>query len=347
MNQKILLVFAGGAVLCWMLLQAYLVAADPAPAQAKGPQPAVSPLRVGGKPPAPVLNIAHRGACAFAPENTLESFRKAVDLKCHMIELDVHVSSDGQLIVVHDEDLLRCSDVKTKFPNRKTYFVSDFTAAQIRTLDAGTWFVEELKKPAEKRDRFLQTLKKEEEQKFITPAERELYASGKVRHPTLPEVLAFAKAAKVLVNIEPKTLPRQYPGLTAAIVKLVESLKMEREVIILSFDHDALVEVRKLTKIIATAALVSDRLHKPGHYVREILDADAYNPGCYSDYDVFGFNSVNGKLTLGSLRDARAAGLGVNVWTEDDPERMRQLIKAGATGIITNYPSRLHAVLAE
>src|SRR4051812_28372709 len=101
-------VYACGTFLCWLLVQHQVVGAGTA-AQAKGPQARISPLRVGGKQPVPVLNIAHRGACAFAPENTLESFRKAVDLHCDMIELDVHVSSDGELIVVHDDDLTRCS----------------------------------------------------------------------------------------------------------------------------------------------------------------------------------------------------------------------------------------------
>src|SRR5262245_62449338 len=118
----------------------------------------LSPLRRGGTLPAPVLNIAHRGARAFAPENTLEAFASAARLGCHMFELDVHLSKDGELIVVHDDDLVRCSDVKAKFPGRKSYYVSDFTAREIRTLDVGNWFVAELKKPAAKREQFLESL---------------------------------------------------------------------------------------------------------------------------------------------------------------------------------------------
>src|SRR5262249_30805134 len=72
-----------------------------------------------------------------------------------------------------------------------------------------------------------------------------------------------------------------------------------------------------------------------------------YNPGCYGEYDVLGFNSVNGKLFTGGIKNALDAGLGVNVWTENDPERMKQLIKEGVTGIITDYPNRLKKVLDE
>jgi len=305
-----------------------------------------SPLRVGGKLPHPVLNIAHRGASALAPENTLESFGLAIELGCHMFELDVHLTKDGEMVVLHDDDLMRCSNVKAKFPDRKSYFVSDFTAKEIRGLDAGSWFVEELAKPKDKRQGPLRHLTDAEENVSISKDRRALYASGKVYHPTMREALKLAKAKSVYVNIELKTMPRQYAGLTAKVVKLVEVMRMERAVIVSSFDHDALVEVRKLSKAIATAALVSDRLHQPGKYIREFLDADAYHPGCYADYDVFGLNSVNGALTLESVKSARAAGLAVNVWTENDPANMKRLIQSGATGIITDFPHRLREVLA-
>src|SRR5438128_3008481 len=93
-----------------------------------------SPLRVGGRPPAPVLNIAHRGARAFAPENTLEAIAAAASFGCHMVELDVHLSRDGEPIVVHDDDLVRCSNVREVFPGRGPWFVSDFTTQEIAKL---------------------------------------------------------------------------------------------------------------------------------------------------------------------------------------------------------------------
>src|SRR5262245_14064954 len=105
-----------------------------------------SPLRRGGTPPAPVLNIAHRGARALAPENTLEAFAKAAHLCCHMVELDVHLSRDGELIVVHDDDLVRCSNVRDVFPDRAPWFVSDLSTDEIAKLDAGSWYVAELRK---------------------------------------------------------------------------------------------------------------------------------------------------------------------------------------------------------
>ncbi len=305
-----------------------------------------APLRAGGKPPARVLNIAHRGARAFAPENTLEAVAKSAQFGCHMVEIDVHLSRDGELIVVHDDDLVRCSNVREVFPGRESYFVSDFTAAEIARLDAGSWYVAELKKAPARRQPFLTVLTKDEIEAFVGKHDLAHYASGKVRHPTLREVLALARGKRLLVNVEIKSLPRLYPGIAGKVVRLVKELKMEREAIVSSFDHEQLAEVRRRSKAVATAALVSDRLHDPGRYVRDLLDGDAYNPGCYGPYDTLGFGSVSGKLDAVGIRSARRAGLGVHVWTENDPARMRALIEAGVTGIFTDYPNRLGDVLA-
>jgi glycerophosphoryl diester phosphodiesterase len=289
-----------------------------------------------------VLNIAHRGARGFAPENTLEAFRKAAALGCQMFELDVHQCKDGELIVVHDDDLVRCSDVTKKFPGRSSYAVSEFNAAEIRMLDAGSWFVAELDKPALRRQPFLRVLTAKEIERFITLEERKHYASGQVRHPTLREALELAREKKLFVNVEIKNLYRFYPNIAAAIVKLITEMKLEPAVIISSFDHEVLAEVRRLNKQIATAILVRDRLHDPARYLRDLLDGDAYHP----TQDLIGFGSADGRLQTAELRKARTIGLAVNVWTVNDAGRMRQLVDAGVSGIITDYPNRLNDVLA-
>ncbi|MDA1074230.1 MAG: glycerophosphodiester phosphodiesterase family protein [Proteobacteria bacterium] len=307
--------------------------------------PELSPLRRGGTPPAPVLNIAHRGARAFAPENTLQAFAKAKIFGCPMFEMDVHVSRDGELIVHHDDQLTRCTDVQKKFPGRDTYYVSDFTFAELRTLDAGNWYVEDIARPAAQRQSFLQTLTDQEIEQFVSAADRAEYASGEIKLPTLRETLDLALKTGMMVNIEIKTIPRMYAGLTAKVVALVESLGLQRAVLISSFDHQQLLEVRRLTDVIATGALSSDRLANPGGYL-QLLEADAYNPGCYGDYDSTGFGSVTGKFDPVSIVNARSAGFGVNVWTCNDPDQMRTLIGAGVTGIITDFANRVRDVLA-
>lgn len=76
-----------------------------------------------------VLSIGHRGAPFHAPENTLSSFRKAVSLGADMIELDVHLSSDDYVVVIHDEEVDRTTD--------GTGRVKDMSLSELKALDAG------------------------------------------------------------------------------------------------------------------------------------------------------------------------------------------------------------------
>jgi glycerophosphoryl diester phosphodiesterase len=303
-----------------------------------------NPLRTGAALPKRVWNIAHRGARAFAPENTLEAFAKAKTFGCPMFEMDVHRSKDGELIVHHDDQLTRCTDARTKFPRRRHHYVSDFTLAELKTLDAGRWYVKQLGLPAAERELFLQSLTDEEIARFAPVKDLAHYDSGQVRLPTLRETLEFAQGAGMMVNIEIKTLPRMYPKLTAAVIELVIKMRMEGQVLISSFDHEQLLEVRRLSDVIPTGVLTCDRLANPGEYLR-LIDADAYNPGCYGDYDSLGFHSVCGKLDARGIRSARGAGRGVNVWTCNDPNQMACLIDAGVSGLITDYPNRVREVL--
>ncbi len=73
--------------------------------------------------------IGHRGAAAYYPENTMASFEAAIALGVDMIELDVHMSADGEIVVIHDETLERATD--------GTGFVHQHTRAELETLDAG------------------------------------------------------------------------------------------------------------------------------------------------------------------------------------------------------------------
>lgn len=306
-----------------------------------------NPLRAPVKMPVKVLNIAHRGVRAFAPENTVQAFEKAKFFGCHMFELDVHLSKDGRLVLHHDDTLIRCTDAALRFPNLESYFISDFTYERLRQLDAGSWYVRELDLPPSARQPFLQTLTDLEIEKYVSPAERALYESGQVKIPTLEEALEVALQLKMLVNIHLKSLPRMYQGLTEAVVEAVNRFRMQNCVIISSFDHQQLCVVRQLSGSIATGVLTSDRLAKPGQYL-SMLDADAYNPGCYDEYDSMGFNSISGELDPRSnIQDTRAANFGVNVWTCNEKSQIRSLIEAGATGLITDFPNRVHEVLAE
>jgi glycerophosphoryl diester phosphodiesterase len=308
--------------------------------------PGTNPLRIGAAASSGVLNIAHRGARAFAPENTLPAFAKAVAMGCSMFELDVHMSKDGELVVHHDDRLARCTDVAAKFPNRRPYYLSDFTFSELRTLDAGSWFGDELSRSRGQRQSFLQGLTDEETEAFVRRDDRRLYASGAVQLPSLREALEFAKQAGVMVDIELKTLPRMYDGLADALVRLIASMQMQESVLVTSFDHEQLVAVRALSNTVALGALVNGRLGRPADYLR-LLDADAYLPNGCGKGDSLGFGSVSGELDLSSTRQVREAGGHVMVWTCNDPGRIERLVATGVTGIISDYPNRVGRVLGD
>ncbi|OVE34205.1 glycerophosphodiester phosphodiesterase [Priestia aryabhattai] len=78
-----------------------------------------------------VDNVAHRGASAYAPENTIAAFDKAVEMKADYIEIDVQRSKDGKLVVIHDTTVDRTTDGSGK--------VGNLTFKELRNLDAGSW----------------------------------------------------------------------------------------------------------------------------------------------------------------------------------------------------------------
>lgn len=290
----------------------------------------------GGGP----IVVAHRGARAFAPENTISAFAKAFELGCTMIELDVHFSSDGHLVVHHDDDLTRCTDVRRRFPGRESYFVSDFTLSEIKDLDAGSWFAQEFDLPPQQRQPFLRTLTSREQATFITEAQLEEYRKGQVRVPTLGEVLEFARHRGLLVNIEIKSIPRMYPGIARRVIDDVRANGMVERVLVSSFDHKQILESKRLEARMATGVLTSDRLARISDYMA-VLGADAYHPGCYGDYDSIGFSSVTGEPEVDEIASLLRAGGLVFVWTCNDPAQIRRLQAVGVTGIITDFPNRV------
>jgi glycerophosphoryl diester phosphodiesterase len=84
--------------------------------------------------------IAHRGASAEAPENTLPAIELAVAQGAGFIEIDVRRTADGELVVIHDATLNRTTDAAAVFPGLAAYDVAGFTLEAVRTLDAGSWF---------------------------------------------------------------------------------------------------------------------------------------------------------------------------------------------------------------
>jgi len=96
------------------------------------------------------LVIAHRGASGYAPEHTLDAYRLAMTQGADFVEQDLAVTKDGELVCIHDLTLERTTNVEDVFPDRsvpdpaggpnKRWLVADFTLAEIKRLDAGSWF---------------------------------------------------------------------------------------------------------------------------------------------------------------------------------------------------------------
>jgi glycerophosphoryl diester phosphodiesterase len=93
--------------------------------------------------------VAHRGASAYAPEHTLASYRLAMSQGADFVEQDLAVTKDGALVCLHDDSLERTTNVEEVFPDRgvvdpasgrKQWLAIDFTLAEIKQLDAGSWF---------------------------------------------------------------------------------------------------------------------------------------------------------------------------------------------------------------
>jgi glycerophosphoryl diester phosphodiesterase len=108
-------------------------------------------MAAGNEPKRPWI-VGHRGASAYAPENTIPALQLAADQGATYVEYDLQPTKDGVLVLLHDETLERTTDVEDVFPQRfrevkgadgamvKRWYLSDFTFAEVQKLDAGTWF---------------------------------------------------------------------------------------------------------------------------------------------------------------------------------------------------------------
>lgn len=263
---------------------------------------------------AKTLNIAHRGACSLAPENTLAAARKALEIGADLWELDVAMTSDGVPFIVHDDTLARTSDVKRVFPERQPFTNHFFSWDDVQKLDFGSWFVAT--------DPFKQIAAGK-----VTQAEQTSYRGEKA--PTLREALAFTKDHAWRINVEIKDLSGT-PGdatVVEKVVALIDELGMADQVLISSFNHTYLERVKKANPKIATAALVERADPDPIALLKR-LDAQAYNPR-------------NGQIAAAEIGKLRDAGFDVYIWTVNDESTMKQLVDARVSGVFTDFPQLL------
>jgi len=134
--------------------------------------------------------IGHRGACGFAPENTLTSFRKAKDLGCTWVEFDVMLAACGEAIVIHDEKINRTTDGRGN--------VAELTFDEIKQFDAGSWFGKEFS--GEHIPRFVDVID--------CLAELNLHANVEIKPSKGKDVDTAEKIIEIIQNFWPKNLPQ-------------------------------------------------------------------------------------------------------------------------------------------
>ncbi|RZB20738.1 glycerophosphodiester phosphodiesterase [Streptomyces sp. F001] len=251
--------------------------------------------------------IAHRGASAQAPENTLAAVDKAAELGIQWVENDVQRTKDGELVVIHDDSLQRTTDVEEVFPDRAPWKVKDFTAAEIARLDAGSWFA---------------------------PS----YAGARV--PTLKEYLRRVEHHHQKLLLEIKK-PELYPGIEQQTLKLLgnegwlDRQHLTGRLIVQSFSADSVRAVHELKPAVRTGFLGTPSMAEVSGYARFV---DQINPS-------YGTLSARYVSAVRGFTGAHGRPLEVFTWTVDDAATARRVARYGVDGIITNKPDVVREAL--
>ena len=225
-------------------------------------------------PARPPYIIAHRGDSAFAPENTLEAARRAHAQGADAWELDVHLTRDHVPVVLHDESLRRTTNVAEVFARDPRadlgYMVADFDLAEIRRLDAGSWFISS--RGGARTASAFGTLA------HISEGDRSSFASGTIGVPTLAEALAVSNELAWPVNVELKSVRSGEPRLVDVVLGAIKDSGAQQWVLVSSFDHADVARVAGASRDVATAVLTTTPLYRPGAYCRDWVGAHAYHP---------------------------------------------------------------------
>ena len=258
----------------------------------------------------------HRGARGLAPENTLQAFRKALEVGVNTLELDIVVSKDRQILVSHEpwmnaDICLSAEGEPIEKEKEKTYNIYEMTYEEVKTFDCGSKYNDAFP------EQMLETAYK----------------------PLLKEVLSMVDSIssnngrKINYNIELKSLPEgdnMYHPQPEVFVKLVMDLLQHEadldRITLQSFDFRILQELNKSYPEVRLAVLV----YKID--LESALDQLGFIPEIYSPY----FPLVNKNL----IKVVHSKGMEIIPWTVNEPEQMKSLLKLGVDGLITDYPDR-------
>ncbi|MEO0368189.1 MAG: glycerophosphodiester phosphodiesterase [Pseudomonadota bacterium] len=259
----------------------------------------------------------HRGARAVMPENTIPAFLYALELGVDTLELDTGVTSDGTVVVYHDQKINPAiCQYKDGSKIKRSRWLHELTLEQVKDFDCG----------AMANQRF--------PNQTLLPG---------TEIPTLDEVLTavaasgLPKSKKVLFNIETKSTeanPQAQPApaeFVHAVLEVIAKHSLEDRVTLQSFDHRTLVEAHQQAPEIQRSALFR---RIPKNWVTATQDAKAQI--------VSPFYKHIGKTDVDAIHDA---GMRVVPWTANLESEWRMLINMGVDGIITDDPAPLLQLL--
>lgn len=237
------------------------------------------------------------------PENTLPAFRYAINAGVDALELDMAVTKDGVLVISHDPYL---EPPVCTGPSAEKVAIHTLTLAQVREWDCG---------------------------KVQNPLFPKQVPQPGTRMPTLEEVFALAPLGSFDFNIETKIF-RDHPELTPSpeefvrlVLDQIRKYKLEKRIILQSFDFRTLIEMKRIAPEIRTSALLEG---KPREFIEAAREARA---------DII--SPLASMVTPDRVQVSHQAGLQVVPWTVNTPAQWDRLIDAGVDGIISDDPAAL------
>ncbi|HUH94662.1 MAG TPA: glycerophosphodiester phosphodiesterase [Casimicrobiaceae bacterium] len=288
----------------------------------------------------------HRGARGLAPENTLAAFRTALAIGVTTIETDMAVTKDGAIVLSHEPflnpDIVR--DADGRWLAAKGSPIHALTLAELRRYDVGRL------DPASAYARQF-------------PEQR---AADGERFPELAELFALGNASGKPVRFDIETKITPWSGadtpdpesFARAVVAAVRAGGMMERVTVESFDWRTLRALKRLAPELETSCLTiqskdmdtvraTEGGASPWFGGLSLADHGGSLPATVKAAGCAVWSMFWRNLAPAELAQAHALGLKVLPWTVNDPFEMRRLIDLGVDGIITDYPDRLRAVMAE
>jgi glycerophosphoryl diester phosphodiesterase len=251
------------------------------------------------------VNLAHRGASARAPENTMEAFRLAVESGAGGLELDVHLTRDGYVVVIHDPTLDRTTD--------RTGAVSAMTLDELSQADAGYKF------------------SPDHENTFP-------YRGLGLRIPTLVEVLREFPGVAVNIDMKADDL-----AIEAAVLDVLRQADAEGRALVVSSRRGAVGRFRRISG--GRVSTGASRWETGIFYLFSNLRLERFLRPAYDALQVPLSHRGIPLVTRRFIDAAHGANVRVDAWTINDGDEMRRLLGLGVDVIMTDRPGTLAEVL--